>query len=50
MLSFVRLQWRLFELYRMVLSVRNLIHPGMGRFCLAFFPSTLLILNVLIDG
>ena len=33
-----------------LLFVRNRIHCGMGRFCLAFFASTRFILNVFWDG
>jgi hypothetical protein len=36
--------------YLMVLSVRMRIQCGMGRFCLIFFASFFLILNVLWDG
>lgn len=36
--------------YLMVLSVRMRIQCGMGRFCLIFFASFFLILNVLCDG
>lgn len=48
-LSFVRLQWRLLALYRILLSVRIRIHWGMGRFCLSFLASFCLILKVLWD-
>lgn len=47
--NFVRLQWRLLALYRILLSVRNRIHWGIGRFCLSFLASFCLILNVLWD-
>jgi hypothetical protein len=36
--------------HRMVLSVRNRIHCGMGRFCFAFFASFILMRKVFCDG
>ena len=36
--------------HRMVLSVRKRIHCGMGRFCLAFLASFILIRKVFCDG
>lgn len=49
-LRFVRRQCLRLALYLIVLSVRSLIHCGIGLFCLAAFASLTLVLNVLFDG
>lgn len=36
--------------HRIVLSVRNRIHWGIGRFCFAFFASFILMRKVFCDG
>eukprot|EP00244_Chara_vulgaris_P000246 TRINITY_DN103_c0_g1_i3.p1 TRINITY_DN103_c0_g1~~TRINITY_DN103_c0_g1_i3.p1 ORF type:complete len:133 (+),score=4.39 TRINITY_DN103_c0_g1_i3:1004-1402(+) len=48
--NFVLLQCLLLALYLIVLPVLILIHCGIGRFCLIFFPKIRLILNDLWDG
>jgi len=46
-LSLVRRQWRLFELYRMVLPVFMRTHWGRGRFCVCLRASFILMRKVL---
>lgn len=48
--SLVRRQWRRFELYLIVLSVRRRIHCGIGRFCFCFLARMRLVRKVLCDG
>ena len=42
--------WAQATAHRIVLSVRNRIHCGMGRFCLAFLASFILMRKVFCDG